>query len=339
MIGGIKYYVNLTLSYNYDEPCVGVSSMGSNLSLYVTDMLKTAEAHVASAKISGDGLQGVGLRKTLHKKLDDEGVEGLAVNNPHDGSIELTVTGQSAADTKASIEAVRKWVHSEYNKNAKVVPMENAALKRTYVHPGTASELSSYGREAYYRSKDHDPSVPDAFKYMDTEAALEYIRRRFRMAQTRTGLLTGMLPEIARRQIYSKEQMYENLLPGALIRDEAYGRRLLNRDIEQLSKASSYAPLLKLSAYSSLPAAPGQFVGKVRAKRTQDVWGLGGALTAAAGTALATKVGTGSNWKALRNGAIALFPGMFAGQVAQKYSQKKKERFLAASALAFAARR
>jgi len=120
----------------------------------------------------------------------------------------------------------------------------------------------------------------------------------------------------------------------------SYGSRFLPKDeysklrtrvhkkypsLAKKSNLTSYVgSMLKESAYDPLPQELGHFVGR-KAARDQDArYSYGGAATAALGTAALTSLFGENKWKALRNGTLAIFPGMFAGEAAKHYVNNKK---------------
>ena len=71
----------------------------------------------------------------------------------------------------------------------------------------------------------------------------------------------------------------------------------------------------------SLPADLGEFRGRVGDAKLDDYYSFGGAASAALGVAALTRLGGGNKLKALRNGAVAIFPGMFAGGALRRYNK------------------
>lgn len=143
-------------------------------------------------------VQGVGVRKTIHKTLDEMGSPGIAVNDARTGKVHVTVPANVR-------EAVMAAVQARLEEKGK----EPATVEESRARPMKPMKLDDevLGRllnsRYFRRMRENKEKVPGR--------AEERIRRwalpRYRLHEE-DGELVGDLPALARRQLEGKEPVY-----------------------------------------------------------------------------------------------------------------------------------
>jgi acylphosphatase len=155
-----------------------------------------------TVELSGK-VQGVGLRKTVHRKLDELGREGLAVNDARTGKVHMTVP----EDVMESVlDAVRVQVKERGAPEPIVRQVkEKPKLRKTRLSPKQVEDFSTRGGLSRLAARDYAEK-------------LKWLADRYRLKEEEEGGLVGRLPVLARKQVRIQEPIYE----GQLSRPEDY---------------------------------------------------------------------------------------------------------------------
>jgi acylphosphatase len=151
----------------------------------------------SSYRITGPKVQGVGLRKALHKILDDHGIPGLAVNDAHSGHVNAYLEAdpdrtQLALLELASSMAARGHDISVEPRKRKAplrdVTLDDEALRTMFERQGFTDDLAR----------------PNAQQYM-----ADWASERYRLTRREDGTLAGKVPTPAYRQLKGLAPIYE----------------------------------------------------------------------------------------------------------------------------------
>jgi uncharacterized membrane protein (UPF0127 family)/acylphosphatase len=187
------------------------------------DQVKAAANYV----IAGDKVQGIGLRKTLHKLLDEKQLPGLAVNNPYDASVEVSLPEQS----NAVLEELKNVIREHKGREIDFQPADDVDAERSKLRLSKAelNRLNILHNLQYRRSKAVQPGHRHAVGPMPLADLKADLIERYRLTPTITGGLKGEVPERARRQLTGSEFPYNFMLPENLVRSEEEADALLDK--------------------------------------------------------------------------------------------------------------
>jgi acylphosphatase len=173
-------------------------------------------------------VQGVGLRKALHKILEENRLNGLAVNYPETNEVYATIQGrkkridQILDELKARL-AVREKKPLAYGTDYSIehAPAMKERMRRVVFTPKDIEVFEQ-----------NNPEL-DKFKTVDLENKLKYFEDRYRLHRDARGKLRGSLPNKAIDQLFN----------GAPV----YHRQVLARN-ENNEKAAFFTGFLKRAA-------------------------------------------------------------------------------------------
>jgi len=164
------------------------------------DRVKSAATYLLQGKV-----QGVGLRKKLHRILDDLNRPGLAFNNARTGEVLASIPGRARQREKvlkllAERMAEEGLVEGE---DYRVTPL----TKRVASQPVTLDE-EAIRRFSELQGFTRLPQAP-------LEYQKKWLKDRYRLQEDDSGALVGRVPELARRQLLEGEPVYDyQLVPG-----------------------------------------------------------------------------------------------------------------------------
>ena len=155
---------------------------------------KTASSkeRMKSFLLSGS-VQGVGVRKTIHGKLDELGEPGIAVNDARTGKVLVTVPEKSYDEI---IDAVKTRLKEKGKEPPTIEPSRARPLKEVRL---TADDLRAMMKGQGFTIMQQEPD-PIA-------TAKGWASPRFRLTEE-DGELVGQLPALARKQLAGKEPIY-----------------------------------------------------------------------------------------------------------------------------------
>lgn len=172
-------------------------------------MTKTASNETYRLHISGEKVQNVGLRKNLHRILDEHGMDGVAVNNPYNDTVEAYISG-SEGDRRKVVSKLSDYIQEstghpitvkEHLSSKKMRPI---TMNREQMEDVTNGQYLAYMlTSGDDRRNDSDVGIAKA------EAAL---MPRFRLKKEKNGLYSGMLPEMGIKQLTGKAPHYKKFM-------------------------------------------------------------------------------------------------------------------------------
>ena len=184
-------------------------------------MLKQSDER--AYQVSGDAVQGVGLRKLYHKLLAERGVKGLAVNNPRKGTVELSMT---ADGDKASeiLDVLKSALRQRTGKDIAVRPGNQARPRRVSLSPEDLDKLNRKHNLLFRRSSKAggDLSLTPAADFR------QEIKDRYLLEDDGENL-SGYVPRGARAQLTGKEVPYGFMLRKNLVRSRGQADELLKK--------------------------------------------------------------------------------------------------------------
>ena len=147
-------------------------------------------------EISGEKTQGVGLRKTMHQRLEELGREGLAVNDARTGTVRATVPGDLIHDL---MDTVNARMREKGQKDIKARGIRGTTRFRKV-------KVTPEQMEKFVRGQGFDmlgATTPDVQR--------QWLVDRYRLSDE-GGNLVGRIPELARKQLKAEEPVYEKQL-------------------------------------------------------------------------------------------------------------------------------
>lgn len=164
----------------------------------------------ADYTIKGERVQGVGLRKTFHKLLEDRKLKGLAVNNPISGEVELSVKGDDKKVNDA-FKTLGKILKKKTGHDIKIKPAKH---EQPFTKINLDEEKLDKLRQHHYdRYLTVGKAAPDRPQEQGTEFFKDHLIERFMLKKKGKGL-AGTVPENAAKQlrgeIYPYKWMYTN---------------------------------------------------------------------------------------------------------------------------------
>lgn len=197
--------------------------------------------------VSGEKTQGMGLRKLFHKLLDERGVNGLAVNNPHTNEVELSL---SAPEPDSVLKELVARVKAEKNRDVEYRPSDHdTQMVPVEVRNRMLERLRQMHYKAYLESSLYDPNdselIPRDKHRID-------IADRYRLQDTGKALV-GMVPERAARQLRGEEMPYSWMSqPSAPVAPLGKQSGILNYAMESPGHAAAVALPVALALNAAL---------------------------------------------------------------------------------------
>jgi acylphosphatase len=193
----------------------------------MSKMAEKDKSDTHTYKMEGN-VQGVGLRKALHKILDEHRLKGLAVNYPETNEVYATIQGrkkridQILEELKARL-AVREKKPLTYGTDYSIehAPAIQEKMRRVVFAP---KDIDTF--------EQNNPEL-DKFRTVSLEDKLRYFEDRYRLNRDAKGKLRGSLPNKAIDQLFN----------GAPV----YHRQVLARN-ENNEKAAFYTGFVKRAA-------------------------------------------------------------------------------------------
>lgn len=157
--------------------------------------------------ITGAQVQNVGLRKNLHRILDEEGMTGIAVNDPYKNSVDAYISG-SDAKRKRAYTKLRGYIKEKTGHEIKI--------KETLSQHGLADvqlsrrDLNDTANTQYLlymmRNKNIDRTK---IRGLGLKKSEDDIIPRFRLKKNKSNEYIGKLPQIGIDQLYGKAAHYD----------------------------------------------------------------------------------------------------------------------------------
>ena len=165
-----------------------------------------------TVELSGE-VQGIGLRRTVHGKLDELGVKGLALNDARTNNVYLTVPESAMEEVLAAIKARQVEKGEEVGRVLPELEVKEVKKPSTFrdikVTPGMVQKfIDGQGLTQFNRG--------DYGSY--ATSAEQWIGDRYRLTED-NGTLTGTVPALARKQLKAKEPIYQ----GQIDKPEEWG--------------------------------------------------------------------------------------------------------------------
>ena len=176
------------------------------------DLTKNA----AMYNVTGDKVQGVGLRKLYHSLLEANKLKGLAVNNEETGDVELSFDGK-AKDRAKLFKELSDLIQA---KTQRPINIEKSKIQQKLVPVNMTGadvdKVIGLGHLAYRRSPAYDPK-DQVLK--STEEGQKELMDRYRLG-LENGNLVGKVPQRAYEQLMGVRPMYKAFAPESLVRSE-----------------------------------------------------------------------------------------------------------------------
>jgi acylphosphatase len=170
----------------------------------------------AMYNVTGDKVQGVGLRKLYHSLLEDKQLQGLAVNNEETGDVELSFDGK-AKDRAKLFKELSDLIQA---KTQRPISIEKAKIQQKLVPVNMTGadvdKIIGLGHLAYRRSPAYNPK-DQVLK--STEEGQKELMDRYRLS-LENGNLVGKVPQRAYEQLMGTRPMYRAFSPKLLVRSE-----------------------------------------------------------------------------------------------------------------------
>jgi len=188
----------------------------------VTNQLPMAKAS-AVYNFEGD-VQGVSLRKTLHKVLDELKRPGLAYNNAHTGEAIAVLPGGKKKQQEI-LTLLRQRLADRSTENKQLTGRPGEAKYKKPLQEGVDYKITP---RPEIRERMHDVllSPEDVQKFIQTqgfnrlaaehpEYQKQWLIERYRLQPNEQGHLTGRVPGLAKKQLLHGEPIYGyQLVPG-----------------------------------------------------------------------------------------------------------------------------
>jgi len=146
----------------------------------------------------------MGVRKTIHQKLDGLGRQGIAVNDARTGKVHATLPADVADDV---LEAVRARLRAERAPDMEVEETRARPLKP--VRMRTEDLLQLVDRQGLTRTKEKMEAAGE--KDEAVKEFKKYLMPRYQLREEGDDLV-GFLPVLARKQLEGREPMYKQQL-------------------------------------------------------------------------------------------------------------------------------
>lgn len=168
----------------------------------------------AAYTVSGEKVQGVGLRKLYHQLLDEQKLPGLAVNNEETGDVELTFGGDEENRKKVFDELAKRIQAKTQHPVSYQELLGDSNLLPIDLKNSDIAKINARNHLAYRMSKYYNPADSQMKPDSQTQAELA---ERFRLTPKGKGLIGNVSPR-AMDQLLGKRPMYQAMLPANLIR-------------------------------------------------------------------------------------------------------------------------
>ena len=222
-----------------------------------------------SYKVNGNAVQGVGLRRMYHGLLNERGLKGLAVNDPEEGTVHLSVE----APGKERRRLLKELARGIKNKTGHRVSIKkhsgNGELKDLHMSPSDAEKL----RDMHYKMYLRGPSFrTDDADLMDLDTFKKEIKDRYLLEDAEDGGLRGRVPELAHRQLTGKEYPYKFMYDKSRTLEDALrqlGKKTIydEVDMDKASRLTEDDVNHYMSRYYEKPADPAHGVQHIQAVR------------------------------------------------------------------------
>jgi acylphosphatase len=191
------------------------------------------QKEAATYRVDGDAVQGVGLRKTYHQLLDDENMQGLAVNDPYTNSVELSIEGQ-ANKRKKVLTALAAYIQLKTGKDIKLTPIDkDKKLHKVSLSSSDIDKLNALHHLNFVRS-DKFLQYPENERELNSfDNALNDYMARYRLQREDKGL-QGFVTERALRQLRGEELPYNWMLPENAVRSVEEAIPLVSKKTKQV---------------------------------------------------------------------------------------------------------
>lgn len=159
--------------------------------------------------IDGEKVQNVGLRKNLHRILDEHNMDGIAVNDPYNDTVQAYISGSSSSRKKAT-QQLGEYIQ---NKTGHPITIQEEPsqenLKRISLNKQQLRDVSNGQYLAYMLRSGDD-------KRNETGTGLKKAERdiipRFRLKKTSNGTYEGKLPTMGIKQLTGKAPHYKKFM-------------------------------------------------------------------------------------------------------------------------------
>lgn len=188
-------------------------------------VLQHNEVRKAAAVYNFEGdVQGVSLRKTLHKVLDELKHPGLAYNNARTGEAVAVLPGNKKKQEEV-LALLRQRLSDRAAENAQLTGRPGEAKHKRPLQEGVDYKITP---RPEVRERMHDVmlSPEDIQKFIRTqgfnrlaaehpEYQKQWLTERYRLQQDTQGNLAGKVPQLAKKQLLHGEPIYGyQLVPG-----------------------------------------------------------------------------------------------------------------------------
>jgi len=180
----------------------------------VTEPIPDLAKQAAAYTVSGEKVQGVGLRKLYHQLLDEQKLPGLAVNNEETGDVELTFGGDEEKRKKVFDELAKRIQAKTQHPVSYQELLGDSNLLPINLKNSDIAKINARNHLAYRMSKYYNPADSQMKPDSQTQAELA---ERFRLTPKGKGLIGNVSPR-AMDQLLGKRPMYQAMLPANLIR-------------------------------------------------------------------------------------------------------------------------
>ena len=184
--------------------------------------------------ISGNAVQGVGLRKLYHSLVDKHKANGIAVNDPIHGVVKIHLDADNNKRDKI-LKLLSDAIEKKTGHKVDIKPSKHKfKMRKVVLTPDIMDRVNKKHYARYIRSSiftENDPFVTPLDKYKDD------ITHRYRLA-TKGDKLVGIVPDDAYKQLIGKQYPYKFMYEPVRTRSEALA---LVRKALQQNKQAAYA--------------------------------------------------------------------------------------------------
>jgi len=201
--------VNIEAEASEDSPMTTeqIADFYKRMGLKVKEA-KKKDSPSKAYKVSGDKVQGVGLRKTFHDILQHHKVQGLGVNDPETGDVQLHIQGDHNT-RKRVLKALKKAMRERTGNRIQIAKAkEFSKWHDVEMTDKDIEDLQDIHHEVFLRSSKYDPTNPLHGVKPTLSEAKKIFMERFRLKDT-DGRLTGSVPTMAKKQLTGETMPYK----------------------------------------------------------------------------------------------------------------------------------
>ena len=195
--------------------------------------------------IKGKEVHGVGLRKLYHDLLAEHSIKGLAVNNPYNGNVDISISGSKSVRSKV----LKRLVEKIKNKTGHDIAVEPVKADRLKMHdvvltPEQLQVANKLDFTAYIRSSKFNPNDPNL---QSLDRYKNWAKERYLLKDDGDNLV-GKIPDTAYRQLTGVDRPYAWMYNPVRTEEEARAMLKSSAYAKGIKDKHIYGDLKKLKA-------------------------------------------------------------------------------------------